>query len=134
MSAEQVQLRLGTHCETIDLTVMPIKHQNFDVVLGMPWLTRINPAIDWTQRLLTITGTATKNEPATTLRLMNAKELKRCVAKSQVEYIYLLRHAQRTNDGQREDASNSTTEIEKIHSETLTSGRQSLWEIRWKSI
>lgn len=118
MSAEQVQLRLGTHCETIDLTVMPIKHQNFDVVLGMPWLARVNPAIDWTQRLLTITGTPTKNEPTTTLRLMNAKELKRCVAKSQVEYIYLLRHTQRTNDEQSEDASNSTTEIEKIHSET----------------
>ena len=86
---------------------MPIKHQNFDVVLGMPWLARVNPAIDWTQRLLTITGTPTKNEPTTTLRLMNAKELKRCVAKSQVEYIYLLRHTPRTKDEQSEDASNS---------------------------
>jgi hypothetical protein len=121
LCAKQLQLRLGTHCETIDLTVMPIHHHDFDLVLGMPWLTRVNPQIDWAQRTLTIAAEPVTGQPSTTLRLINSKELKRCVAQSQVEYIFVLRHADRVSSDSKhcssEDAS-SAAETEKVLAES----------------
>jgi len=118
MCVKQLQLRLGTHCETIDLTVMPIKRQNFDLVLGMPWLMRVNPQIDWTHRTLTIAAKPAKDQPATSLRLMNAKELKRCVAKSQVDCMFLLSNTQLKDSDVRDTAASSTAEVEKVRSES----------------
>jgi hypothetical protein len=36
-----------------DFQVMPLG--NYDAILGIPWLTEINPEIDWRERTMTIT-------------------------------------------------------------------------------
>lgn len=49
-----VQLSLGHHQEDIVLDVVDIGRH--DIILGTPWLTRHNPAIDWTTHLVTFTS------------------------------------------------------------------------------
>jgi len=115
MCVQQLQLRLGDHTEALDLTVMPLKHHAFDVVLGMPWLSRVNPRIDWTHRILTIP--AAKEQAASTLRLINAKELKRSVQKSAVDCLFVLREVQPATD-LAEASEASAAESEKVASET----------------
>lgn len=116
MCVKQLQLRLGDHTEAIDLTVMPLKNHDFDLVLGMPWLTRVNPLIDWAHRTLTIPAAAAKDQAATTLRLINAKELKRAVHKSEVECVFVLREVQPKDPSPA--AVVSSAEAEKVHSES----------------
>jgi hypothetical protein len=120
MCVKQLQLRLGEHTETIDLTVMPLKHHDFDVVLGMPWLSRANPLIDWAHRTLTIRAAAAKGVAGATLRLVNAKELKRSVRKSEVDCIFVLREVQPRNASTTapEQPEGSAAEAEKVGSET----------------
>jgi hypothetical protein len=116
LCVKQVQLRLGTHCEALDLTVMPIKRHDFDVVLGTPWLVHVNPQIDWAQRTMTIAAKSKNDRPGAPLRLMNTKELKRFVTKSQVDCMFLLSSTKL----KEQDKQSETTpaEIEKVRSET----------------
>jgi len=84
------QLQLGDRCEQVNFTVMSLASHNFDVVLGMPWLTHANPSIDWARRTLTLPPSQ-HHEPATILRLMKCKELKRAVRDQTLEVIMVLR-------------------------------------------
>jgi hypothetical protein len=44
-------VRIGTYCEP--LTFMATELSGYDAILGMPWLHRLNPKIDWQAQLLT---------------------------------------------------------------------------------
>lgn len=121
MCVKQLQLRLGDRTEALDLTVMPLKHHDFDVVLGMPWLARVNPQIDWARR--TLSFPAAKEHAASTLRLINAKELKRAVHHSTVDCIFVLREVVPQPEASvslrvAEDTGCTSAESEKIAAET----------------
>jgi transposase InsO family protein len=45
-----VQLKIGTHAETIQLDVTCLGH--YPIILGMPWLTRHDPEVKWSQHQL----------------------------------------------------------------------------------
>jgi len=45
----QARLKIADHEENITLDIAPIK---YDIILGMDWLQRNNPAIDWRERTL----------------------------------------------------------------------------------
>ena len=49
-----LQLHLGSHIETIKFLVTSIPR---DVILGMPWLKRHNPSIDWNKGQLSFSST-----------------------------------------------------------------------------
>ena len=47
-----IPLALGSHQEKLDLVTAPI---SYDIILGLPWLIRHNPDINWPKRQLTFT-------------------------------------------------------------------------------
>ena len=55
------QLRMATlniqgHTYDMDLNVLPLRQ--YDAILGMSWLSRYNPSIDWTHRTISSTATS----------------------------------------------------------------------------
>ena len=54
------KVKLGSHSEHSDFVTMPLNGHQFDVILGVPWLRRANPKIDWTARTVTFDGTQPK--------------------------------------------------------------------------
>lgn len=118
-------LQLGSHQEYSNLTAMPLRGHQFDVILGMPWLKKHNPIIDWAARRITLpspsdssSGPEVKLEPAQRPRaslyfIMKTKTLKREVRCNRIEEVYLLSVAMK-----KEDPPESTTSAEKIKEET----------------
>lgn len=47
------KLHLGKHTSTLNLTVLPIS-QDYDILLGTPWLRFYNPSIDWETGMITL--------------------------------------------------------------------------------
>jgi hypothetical protein len=47
----KAHIRVGTYADTMQLDIVPM--EGIDLVLGKPWLTRINPHIDWQTNQLT---------------------------------------------------------------------------------
>lgn len=109
---KDAQLQLGAHRERMDFTVMNLKNHDFDVVLGMPWLTRANPRIDWAQRVMTIAST-TKSQPIL-LQLMKHKELKHAIRNHLLDVVMVLRY----QNGAGSVITDGAGEAEKIATET----------------
>ena len=86
---ERAQLRLGSHEEQHDFTVMNLEKHDFDVILGMSWLSRVNPQIDWSTGSMTILDR--RGRPSITHFLLKHKELKRCIRKNALDVILVLR-------------------------------------------
>ena len=59
-----ISLKMGKHTEQLTLTVLP-DGLDSDVVLGMPWLHKHNPPIDWVRRLITFKPKHPAAEPIT---------------------------------------------------------------------
>ena len=59
-----ISLKMGAQSEQITLCVAPLQ-LSADVVLGMPWLQKHNPHIDWRQRLITFRPKSTSKQPIT---------------------------------------------------------------------
>ena len=60
----RVPLQIQQHLEEIDLDVFEMA--THDIILGLPWLRKHNPWIDWKNRCLSLTrcGCATTSKPA----------------------------------------------------------------------
>ena len=112
------KVKLGSHSEHGDFITMPLSGHQFDVILGVSWLRRVNPKIDWAARTVTFDGTQPKrgapplvqlleriddsvnDEPApvgapplsraATLCLMKVKELTRAAKRDQIEALVLV--------------------------------------------
>lgn len=112
------QLRLGEHCEQLSLSVLPLGQHSFDIVLGMPWLIKHNPHIDWKQRTLSLP--ASYHSKLTVIQLMKHKELKREVRNRTLDVILVLRSVQVLEDIDRDvdTPDTSAAEHEKRNMET----------------
>ncbi len=84
------ELSLGPYRERGDFIVMPLTGHDFDVILGMPWLEAVNPAIDWRARTLTIPARGSAS-PTTTLQFIKQKQLKREIRCDTLDSIWVLR-------------------------------------------
>jgi len=118
---KNAQLQLGSHRERMDCTVMNLKNHEFDVVLGMPWLTRVNPKIDWARRVMTLPGISTKGEPILQdLQLMKHKELKHAIRNHLLEVVLVLRSCQLHQLADNKDLADtdSAVDSEKVAMET----------------
>ena len=51
--AKGAKIRIGSYSEEFDLVVCPLV--GYDVIFGMPWLSKYNPHIDWRQHRITFT-------------------------------------------------------------------------------
>jgi len=54
--AASVLVKLGSYAEPLDLTATDIS--GYDLILGMPWLAKYNPRIDWRGKTITFTDAA----------------------------------------------------------------------------
>lgn len=89
---------------TVSFCVFPIQH--YDAILGMPWLQRYNPTIDWRNRTLQIPGqssvqvitalpqhrdetTMSKNEVFDNVQLITKRQLQRIMRKDKLAELYL---------------------------------------------
>lgn len=87
-TASKVYLRIGRYCAKLPFYVLPLTH--CDVLLGKPWLTDINPQIDWKTNTLQfkhrdetiLLKSQCEPEPKPTSRLLlTAQQLKRAIKK-----------------------------------------------------
>jgi hypothetical protein len=89
-------INVGAYSDKLDLRAIPL--EKFDVVLGMPWLTKLNPTIDWKTRTVRVdvhksnhdsyTVPANNSEPNSTLNFISSKQILR--QKSDIANLYLV--------------------------------------------
>jgi hypothetical protein len=89
-------INVGAYSDKLDLRAIPL--EKFDVVLGMPWLTKLNPTIDWKTRTVRVdvhksnhdsyTVPANHSEPNSTLNFISSKQILR--QKSDIANLYLV--------------------------------------------
>lgn len=97
---------LFTYSDTVDLMALPLS--GYDLILGMPWLEKVNPQIDWRTKSLTFHQENARHilQSDSTLYLLSEVELKRAVRKQQIQSMYMVRHQP---DPVQELPSNSAT-------------------------
>ena len=108
-----VNVRIGTYSEKMDLIVTQL--QGYDIILGMAWLEKYNPRVDWRGKKLTLTdkqgrvhlleraptGVAVAlYQPPTShgLNLITSKQLERQHKEGNIEFACLV-HVQTRADG-----------------------------------
>ena len=84
-------LCIATYSDEVDLVCLPLA--GFDVILGMPWLERVNPRIDWKTKQLTFDHQQQRHvlAPDSSMCLQTAVEVKRAIRRDQVEEVFVVR-------------------------------------------
>jgi predicted aspartyl protease len=90
-------LKMGTHREYGNFITLPLNGHQFDVILGMPWLTKRNPDIDWSAHRITfrqeqssVSMNSTSSSSQGTCSLIKTKALKKAMRCNQLEQIFLV--------------------------------------------
>ena len=85
----QAHLVIDSYSDSLDLVCLPLG--GFDVILGMPWLERVSPHIDWCNKTLSFHHNQQQHTLRTDislcLQLQTAQELRRSIRSSQVEEV-----------------------------------------------
>ena len=83
---------LSTYSDTVDLVALPLS--GYDMILGMPWLEKVNPQINWRTKSLTFHRESGRHtlQSDSTLHLLSEVEVKRAVKKKQVESMFVVRY------------------------------------------
>ena len=106
-------IKLGDLIERVELAVIPLV--GYDVILGIPWLTRHNPVIDWSTSTVSVrVGNQISrlpeykesNTPA--VELVSRLQVVRDVEKGEQMYLALVRPLQ-VDSGDKQLVSNSST-------------------------
>jgi hypothetical protein len=114
----EADIRIGTYSEKIDLIVTPL--HEFDIILGMAWLQKYNPSIDWRNKTVTFTqgdrvhqlrvrptGAALYRPPSSQgLNLITSRQLERQHKEGNIEFACIV-HVQTSRDGSVTLADNS---------------------------
>lgn len=109
------KLQLGSHHEYGNFTAMPLNGHQFDVILGMPWLKKYNPKIDWVAKRLTFQHENFEAPPViSSSLLMKTKALKREVRRNAIEHVMLLV----LKASSKSDSEKETNETEKSKEES----------------
>lgn len=51
---QSARVSIGQHAEKEDFIVMDMKDEEFQCILGKPWLSQVNPSIDWATNTLQV--------------------------------------------------------------------------------
>jgi hypothetical protein len=86
-----VSLTISTYTDCEDFVLLPLG--GYDVILGMPWLERLDPCISWRKKSLTFhhNGASHVLESPLALHLMSGVELERAYRKNLISTIAILR-------------------------------------------
>lgn len=114
------KLHVGTHQEFGDFIAMPLSGHQFDVILGMPWLEKYNPIIDWETKRISFQpqvqnaetqGLASDHRRASqssSCSLMKSKLLKREIRCNRIEQLFIITlratDAESTRDSVKDEA------------------------------
>ena len=85
-------LSIATYRDWLDFTALPLG--SYDVILGIPWLERTNPHIDWSTRRLTLLDAQRQPhvlEAEQASSTVSTSDLKRHMRKKQVLEVYAVR-------------------------------------------
>ena len=94
---------------------MPLNGHQFDVILGMPWLKKHNPNIDWVAKRLTFQHGKLEAKPViSSSLLMKTKALKREVRRNAIDHVMLLV----LKSSSKSDSEKETNETEKSKEES----------------
>ena len=91
---DRVKLRLsaGMLREVIHFNVIPL--QGYDLILGLPWLVKHNPAIDWARRSIEIDGSplpVSSDTPSSpSLQLISAVGMKHAIRSASDSFLLLI--------------------------------------------
>lgn len=84
-------IKMSSYSDELDLMCLPL--HGFDVILGMSWLERVNPHINWRDRIISFEhgeGSHKLRSSGLTLCLMTQAEVRREQRKKQLEWAYLI--------------------------------------------
>lgn len=93
MSARQcraIQINIGSYTTTRDLLLTDL--QQYDVILGKPWLTSVNPDIDWACNTVSIAGTqltAKQSSASATVSVMSAHQMAKTLGRNAYAECFL---------------------------------------------
>jgi len=87
-----VRVSISTYSEPATFTILPLS--GYDVILGMPWLERVNPQVSWRNKRVQFHRGSTHHvlEPSSTVHLLAAREVNMAVRKKEVESMCLIHH------------------------------------------
>ena len=96
----RLPFRMGSFKDSDNFTVTKLARD--DIILGKPWLTRVNPAIDWISNSVEITRrnipyilpTIKENDISPTISTISATQLKRELRKGKTTYLALISEIQ----------------------------------------
>ena len=91
-----LKFRIGQYKDHMPFTVTKLAQDQ--LILGKPWLTYVNPPIDWVTNTITVTKgnvTYTLTPPADdespTVNMLSAMQMKRIIRKGQMAYLAVIR-------------------------------------------
>lgn len=89
---------LSTYSDRVDLVALPLG--GYDLILGMPWLEKVNPQINWRTKSLTFHQEANTHilQSDSALYLLSEVELKRAAKRKQIENVYLVQYNPQADD------------------------------------
>ena len=99
----RAQLRIGRYKDHVQLRSLPL--QQCDIILGKPWLTRINPAIDWQANTLQfqhkgeavfLSCNLDSDSTPTCSTLLSSQQLKRAVRKGSELFMAVVKPTDET--------------------------------------
>jgi gag-polyprotein putative aspartyl protease len=117
-------IKLGDLIERIELAVIPLV--GYDVILGIPWLKRHNPVIDWNtstvlvkvgDQMSKLPGYKESNAPA--VELVSRLQAVRDVEKGEQMYLALVRPLQGHSDDKQLVSHSNTTSLVREFSEVF---------------
>ena len=115
-SVPRVKIKIKNYRDTVDLDVVPLDSA-YQVILGQPWLSRINPRIDFEQKTVAFTHRSRKHfwkcRPTTPSDVvpLSAVQFRRVLKKRPTSQMFLC-NVRINEDGEVEIDSQSTTAAE----------------------
>ena len=115
-SVPRVKIKIKNYRDTVDLDVVPLDSA-YQVILGQPWLSRINPRIDFEQKTVAFTHRSRKHfwkcRPITPSDVvpLSAVQFRRVLKKRPTSQMFLC-NVRINEDGEVEIDSQSTTAAE----------------------
>jgi hypothetical protein len=87
-----VRVSISTYAEPATFTILPLS--GYDVILGMPWLERVNPQVNWRTKQVHFHRDSKHHviKPLSTVHLLAAREVSMTVRKKEVDSMCLIRH------------------------------------------
>lgn len=92
-----IPLTINTYTETLTFKVIPLAKYN--IILGIPWLSHYNPAVDWKRGIVRVKShgkkhilraqSNTKQKPHTTLNFISHMQLRKAVRNNEIEEYVL---------------------------------------------